>query len=145
MTFLDAVRLGLVAVTPTLLGVVLVCAPRWYARLAEIRSDRVDPGPEPLGLPIQRLAADLRRLLRLHTELTASAHVAMRAHRVWAIEAAIEARAVEAARALGVSYREPERGRELTRDELTALLESLSGAGLMLPAKVGPFTRSGRL
>ena len=46
----------------------------------------------PAGPPIEQLAADLRRLLRLHGELLDSAHLAMRAHRLWAIEAAIGVR-----------------------------------------------------
>ena len=144
MTVLDLLRLALVAATPTLLGVAIVLAPRWYARISRARSRRrpVAP-PEVIGLPIQRLAADLRRLLRLHTDLSASAHIAMRAHRLWAVEAAIGARAMEAARALGVPH--PDHPGDLTRDELTALLETLAGAGLVLPAKVGPFTASGRL
>src|SRR4029453_8187525 len=97
-----------------------------------------DPGR--LGPPIQQLASDLRRLLRLHGELTASAHIAMRAHRLWAVEAAIAARAVEAARALGVPHPDPSIPGALTRSQLLDLLTALSAAGLVLPAKVGPFT-----
>ena len=99
--------------------------------------------PQPLGPPIEQLAADLRRLLRLHESLTVSAHLAMRAHRLWAVEAAIGMRAVEAARALDIAHREPERPGALTRDELLQLLTALAAAGLVLPAKVGPFTSTG--
>jgi hypothetical protein len=69
----------------------------------------------------------------------------MRAHRLWAVEAAIGVRAIEAARALGVPHREPEMPGALTRSELLELLNALSASGLVLPAKVGPFTSDGRL
>ena len=69
----------------------------------------------------------------------------MRAHRLWAIEAAIAVRAIEAARALDVPHREPERPGALAHDELCALLYALGDAGLVLPAKVGPFTSDGHL
>jgi len=69
----------------------------------------------------------------------------MRAHRLWAVEAAIAVRATEAARALDIPHREPETPGALRRDELVSLLRALSAAGLVLPAKVGPFTSDGRL
>ncbi len=99
---------------------------------------------KPLGLPIQQLAADLRRLLRLHGELADSAHLAMRAHRLWAVEAAIGVRALEAAKALGVPHREPEMPGALNRGELADLLRALAAAGVVLPDKVGPFVADGR-
>jgi hypothetical protein len=99
----------------------------------------------PLGPPIEQLAADLRRLLRLHGEMGSSAHLAMRAHRLWAIEAAIGVRAIETARALDVPHREPEMPGALSRSELVELLNALAACGLVLPAKVGPFTSDGRL
>jgi hypothetical protein len=141
----DVGKLVLIVATPTLLGAALVYAPRcWEATSSYWEARRTLP-PQPLGPPIEQLAADLRRLLRLHGSLTASAAVAMRAHRLWAVEAAIAVRAVEAARALEIPHREPERPGALSRDELTALLGALSAAGLVLPAKVGPFTSDGRL
>jgi hypothetical protein len=141
---LDVGKLVLIVITPTLIGAVVVTAPRWCGAIARAWPAPRSREPEPLGPPIEQLAADLRRLLRLHGELTASAHLAMRAHRLWAVEAAIGVRAVEAARALGVPHREPERPGALTRDELCALLYALAGAGLVLPAKVGPFISDGR-
>ncbi|MET0493882.1 MAG: hypothetical protein ABW000_12210, partial [Actinoplanes sp.] len=74
-----------------------------------------------------------------------SAHIAMRAHRLWAVEAAIAVRAVEAARALDVPHREPETPGALSRDELVRLLQTLADGGLVLPTAVGPFTKDGRL
>ncbi len=145
MNVLPAVQLLLLVVTPTVLGAVLVTAPRWCAALANLRRDREPEVPLPAGPPIQQLAADLRRLLRLHNELTVSAHLAIRAHRLWAVEAAIAVRAVEAARALDVPHQELDASNGLDRAELRRLLRALSDAGLVLPATVGPFTNDGRL
>lgn len=145
MSLLDVGKLALITVTPTLIGAVVVYTPRWWAALADSWAARTADEPQPLGPPIEQLAADLRRLLRLHEELTRSAHIAMLAHRLWAVEAAIGARAVEAARALDVPHRRPEQFEILTRPELRRLLHDLAQAGLALPAPVAPFTESGRL
>jgi hypothetical protein len=145
MSLLDVGKLALITVTPTLIGAVVVYAPKWWSAAARAWPDRGDREPKPLGLPIEQLAADLRRLLRLHDELTGSAHIAMRAHRLWAIEAAIGIRAIEAAQALDVPHREPETPETLSRTELGQLLHALADAGLVLPTTVGPFTKDGRL
>jgi len=145
VSLLDVGKLAAIAVTPTILGALVVYAPKWCGAIARLWPERVDRDPKPAGLPIEQLAADLRRLLRLHDELTASAHLAMRAHRLWAVEAAIGVRAVEAAQALDVPHREPELPGALTRTELHELLRALAGAGLVLPTTIGPFTRDGRL
>lgn len=145
MNVLDVGKLALIVATPTLLGAVVVYAPKWWAAVGDYWETHRPQPPQPYGPPIEQLAADLRRLLRLHGELTASAHLAMRAHRLWAVEAAIAVRATEAARALGLPHREPEKPGALTRDELLSLLNALAAAGLVLPAKVGPFTSDGRL
>ena len=145
MSLLDIGKLALITVTPTLIGAIVVYAPRIWAACERLRPGRPEVTPEPLGLPIEQLAADLRRLLRLHEATGRSAHIAMRAHRLWAVEAAIAVRAVEAARALEVPHREPETPGALTRDELVRLLQALAAAGLVLPTAVGPFTKDGRL
>lgn len=145
MSLLDVGKLAVIAVTPTILGAAVVYAPKWCGAIARRWPQRVDRDPKPVGPPIEQLAADLRRLLRLHDELTVSAHLAMRAHRLWAVEAAIGVRAVEAAQALDVPHREPELPGALTRTELHGLLRALADAGLVLPATIGPFTRDGRL
>jgi hypothetical protein len=142
---LDWGRLVLIILAPSLLGGIIVSAPRWWGAITRVIPERGSHDPKPAGPPIEQLAADLRRLLRLHHDLTVSAHLAMRAHRLWAIENAIGVRAVEAARALDVPHREPEPPGGLTRDELSGLLYALGDAGLVLPAKVGPFTGDGHL
>jgi hypothetical protein len=142
---LDVGKLALIVATPTVLGAVAVYAPRWCGFVADRWEQHRPHPPQPAGPPIEQLAADLRRLLRLHGEIVASAHLAMRAHRMWAVEAAIGVRAIEAARALDVPHREPEVPGALSRCELIDLLHALASAGLVLPAKVGPFTSDGRL
>jgi hypothetical protein len=144
VSLLDVGKLALITVTPTLIGAAVIYTPRWWAALVRVWPHQPEP-PQPAGPPIEQLAADLRRLLRLHDELTRSAHVAMLAHRLWAIEAAIGGRAVEAARALDVPHRRVGQLEMLTRAELTVLLENLAGAGLALPTPVAPFTQDGRL
>jgi len=145
VSLLDVAKLALITVTPTLIGAAVVYSPRWWAAVARAWTVRTAEEPQPLGPPIEQLAADLRRLLRLHDELTRSAHIAMLAHRVWAVEAAIGARAVEAARALDVPHREPAQLEILTRVELGRLLTELARAGLVLPGAVAPFTKDGRI
>ena len=144
MTAFDVAKLALITVTPTLIGAVVIFAPKWCGYVVEHWPRRADREPKPIGPPIEQLAADLRRLLRLHSELTVSAHLAMRAHRLWAVEAAIGVRALEAAKALDVPHREPEMPGTLNRNELSALLRALGAAGLVLPEKVGPFVGDGR-
>jgi hypothetical protein len=144
VSLLDVGKLALITVTPTLIGAAVVYSPRWWAAVVRVWPHRAEE-PQPVGPPIEQLAADLRRLLRLHDELTRSAHVAMLAHRLWAVEAAIGTRAVEAAKALDVPHRQPAQLEMLPRAELTRLLHELSRAGLMLPTPVAPFTEDGRL
>ncbi len=144
MSLLDVGKLALITVTPTLIGAVVVYSPRWCAKIAETWSRRREQEQKPIGPPIEQLAADLRRLLRLHEELTRSAHIAMLAHRLWAVEAAIGTRAVEAAQALDVPHRKPGQLEILTRAELAQLLHALSRAGLALPVLVEPFTKDGQ-
>ncbi|MFI1988837.1 hypothetical protein [Actinoplanes sp. NPDC020271] len=145
MTLLDASRIALVIATPPLVIVAAQHAPRWWRALADRVAERQPAEPRPYGLPIERLAADLRRLLRLHGELTASARPALCAQRVWAVEAAIGGRAIEAATALGVPHPRPDGTGLLTRTQLSALLTALAAAGLVLPARACPFTTDGRI
>jgi len=144
VTMLDVGKLVLIILAPTLIGMVVLHAPKWCSFIVKRLPERGSQDPQPVGPPIQQLAADLRRLLRLHGEVTTSAHLAMRAHRLWAVESAIGVRAVEAAKALGVPHREPEMPGALSRGEMSALLKALSEAGLVLPEKVGPFISDGR-
>lgn len=85
------------------------------------------------GPPLERISADLRRLTAEHSAVRTSASVALRAHRLVALEGALTDRALDAARALDVPA-PATRGREpLPADELRALLLALAEAGLVLP------------
>ncbi|WIM93669.1 hypothetical protein ACTOB_005654 [Actinoplanes oblitus] len=145
MNLLDASRIAIMIATPPLIFVTVRQAPRCWHALTERLWDRRPPEPRPYGLPIEKLAADLRRLLHLHGALTVSARPALSAHRVWAVEAAIGARAIEAATALGVPHPSPDESGLLTRTQLSALLTDLAAAGLVLPARTCPFTPDGRI
>ncbi|SDS23537.1 hypothetical protein [Actinoplanes derwentensis] len=144
MTLLDASRLVLVLIAAGLVMAGVRYLTRWCSTAAERRRQRRTPEPMPHGLPIEQLAVDLRRLLRLHGELAASAHNGLRTHRVWAIETAIGMCAIEAAIALEVPHPQPDRAPTLTRAELSILLSALAAAGLVLPSRVGGFTLDGR-
>lgn len=146
MTVTRVLLFLLIVLTPTLLGVLVISAPRWTAALGRRLPDPHAPllAPPP-RLPIEQLAADLRRLIRLHGELSASAQPAARAVRLWSVEAAISARAVEAAQSLEVPFDDPTAFGGVDRARLTRLLHDLSRAGLVLPTRVGPFTADGRL
>ena len=93
---------------------------------------RVVP-PAPPGPPLERIAADLRRLLAEHAAVRSSPAVAVRAGHLAALEGAITDCALDAARALELPA--PARpGREpLPRAQLRRLLEDLAAQGMVLP------------
>jgi hypothetical protein len=92
---------------------------------------------QPIGPPIEQIAADLRQMLWRHDRFVRSDDVAMSAGRVRALEAAISKRAMQAARALDVSHSEPPAYRALDTRQLRRLLRALRAEGLGLPAGVG--------
>ncbi|WP_430789908.1 hypothetical protein [Actinoplanes sp. G11-F43] len=143
MTLLDVSRLIIAIIGPGLLMAAVRYLPRLWAAVSDRLRKPQPPEVSPYGPPIERLAADLRRLLRLHGELVASAQNSLCAQRVWAVEAAIGMRAVEAATALEVPHPHPDRAASLTRTEISALLTALAMAGLVLPARMGGFTIGG--
>ena len=87
--------------------------------------------------PIERVAADLRRLLQRHEVLRGSPEIAVRARRLWALEAAIADCATEAAGALGVPYPERPVSGAMPTSQLRSLLRALGAAGLVLPSANG--------
>jgi DNA-binding helix-hairpin-helix protein with protein kinase domain len=94
--------------------------------------------PRPQHPPIERLAADLRRLLRAYDTLSHSPDVAARAAHLRALEAALADCASETARALGVPYPPGDRHTPLPKSELRLLLRDLAAAGLVLPGNIRP-------
>jgi hypothetical protein len=93
--------------------------------------------PRPAGPPIERLAADLRRLVRQHQVTKTAPEIVMRAHHLYAIEGAITDCAIQAAVALGVPHPQVPPHSALTAPELRLLLRALADAGLVLPTGVG--------
>ncbi|MCW2614864.1 MAG: hypothetical protein JWN08_1858 [Frankiales bacterium] len=132
---MDAVavtRLLAIALVPSAVAAAVVWLPRavraWCTALA-------GPDVVVVGPPLERLAADLRRLLAEHAAVRHSPDVAVRAARLTVLEGALTDCALDAARALDL--RAPDRaGRApLTRAQLRLLLDRLAEAGLVLPQR----------
>jgi hypothetical protein len=118
---------------PTLIAGAVLYVPRGVRALQRMAaSRRTEPVARPAHPPIEQLAADLRRLLHQHDTLRRSTGMAMRAHRIVAVEGAISDCAVEAAGALGLPC--PDASTSLSRPDLRRLLRSLGDAGLVLPS-----------
>ena len=128
----------LVLSPPLTIGAAL-SAPRVVRALWRRLVDRRDDaGPQPDGPPIEKLAADLRRLLWQHERVTRSADVAMWSGRLRALEGAISICAMQAARSLDVPYPDPPApGGVVHKPHLRRLLRELAAAGLVVPAEVG--------
>jgi hypothetical protein len=128
----------LVLSPPLTIGVVLYPPRAVRAVWRRLVDRREDSGPQPDGPPIEKLAADLRRLLWQHERVTRSADVAMWSGRLRALEGAISICATQAARALDVPYPDPQAvGRVVHKPQLRELLRALAAAGLVVPAEVG--------
>jgi hypothetical protein len=127
-------QIVLLLLLPPMLVGAAVHAPRLLRtvrrRVAERRAAR---DPRPPGPPIERIAADLRRLLRQHDAVVGSSDLAMRARRLWALEAAITDCAAQAAAALGVPCPPRPVHGGLDKPQLRRLLAALAAAGLALP------------
>ncbi|MCW2586206.1 MAG: hypothetical protein JWN55_1722 [Frankiales bacterium] len=123
----------------------VVCAPAavagavlWLPRGARVLRDllrRRDPGLRPVGPPLERTAADLRRLMAEHDAVRRSPAMAGRATHLAVLEAALTDCALHAARAVGLDLPADAAGHgPLSREQLRLLLGDLAGAGLFLPA-----------
>jgi hypothetical protein len=101
-----------------------------------VETRRADAYPLPTIPPIERIAADLRRLLWDHHRVLRSNDYPMGALRVSALECAISHRAAQAACALDVPCSPvPEEGR-FAKPELRRVLLALAAEGLVLPSTV---------
>jgi hypothetical protein len=119
-----------IALTPTAVAGAVLGARRAVAVLADRRrSARASPA----GPPLERVAADLRRLLAERRVVRASPDLAVRARRLQALECAVTDCALEAARALDVPAPDRPGRQPLPRAQLNALLSALAEAGLVLP------------
>jgi hypothetical protein len=124
--------LVLLVLAPSLLVGAVLNAPRWLRWVRQLR--RADAVEVPYGPPIERIAAELTRLLLLHDHWDRSPDRAMRARRHSTLETAITYRATQAARALGVPHPYPAAHGRLDQSRLRALLRNLAAEGLVLPA-----------
>jgi len=135
----------LLILSPTLFFGAVAYTPRWL-RVARrvIESRRADRSPQPTNPPIERIAADLRRLLWEHHRFSRSNDYPIRAGRLWALESAIGDCAAQAARALGVPHPDPPATGGLHRPQLRRLLRALAAEGLVLPPAVELLTPDNR-
>ena len=126
-------KLLAIVLTPTAVAGAVLWLPRAVRALRALQR-RPEHDLHPTGPPLERTAADLRRLMAEHEAVRRSPDVAVRARHLQALEGAITDCALDAVRAVGLE--EPARaGRDpLPRDELRRLLGELAGAGLVLPA-----------
>jgi hypothetical protein len=92
--------------------------------------------------PIEQIAADLRRMLWRHDTAARSNDIAMPTRRLRALESAISVSAMQAARALRVSYPDPPPFGGFETYELRQLLRALRTEGLVLPPEVGCWLRT---
>jgi hypothetical protein len=126
-----AAKLLLIALVPSAVAGAVFWLPRAVRAARARRGDR--HGPRPGGPPLERTAADLRRLMAEHAQVRRSPGVAGRGRRLAALEAALSDCALEAARALDVAPDSHGQRRPLSRAELGALLRELAECGVVLP------------
>lgn len=132
----------LLLLSPALLFAAILAASRGVRVAQRLRSHRrAEKHPQPAGLPIEQIAADLRRMLWQHDELTRSSTAAAKAKRLWALEAAIADRTTEASRALGLAHPDRPADGRLDQLQLRIVLRALAAAGLVLPTAVGLMAR----
>lgn len=137
MRFGDWVQVVLIMVFPTLLvASMLAVGPVARAVRHVLTGRNADREPQPTHPPIERLAADLRRLLRRHDSIIGAVDLPMRAQRLRAVEGAIADCAADAAAALGVDCPQRPGARPLSTRRLRALLQALAAEGLVLPSTV---------
>jgi hypothetical protein len=128
----------LVILSPTLFFGTIFWAPRGIEAARRLIADhRAKRNPQPIGPPIEQIAADLRRLLWQHDTFARSHDLPMQARRLWGLEAAISDRATQAARALDVPHPDRPAAVGLGRSQLRRLLQDLAAEGLALPPTAG--------
>ena len=129
-------RALLVIFLPALLLGAAAYGPGWWFRARRrIAEDRRAAGhPQPTSRPIERIAADLRRLLWQHDTCSRLTDVSQRARRLWFLQIGISDCAVEAARALEVPLPDRAPNAAFAEPQLRRLLRALAAEGLVLPA-----------
>jgi hypothetical protein len=134
MDLAKAVHIVTLMLAPSLIVGAAVWLPRGYQLVDRlVREHRLGLLMRPAGPPIEQIAADLRRMLRLHESLRRSNKVFRRAHHLRALEAAITECAADATRALGLPAPDNTSGEPLPVPELRVVLQSIADAGIVLP------------
>ncbi len=136
MDVVRAVRIAGLMASPTVIIWLGIHVPKVISGQLQARRDRQERSDGPHRPPIEQLAADLRRLLTQYDVVRRSSQVAMRAHHLWALEAAVTDAACAAADALGVAYRPRGPHGRLPATDLQRLICALHDAGLVLPSTV---------
>jgi hypothetical protein len=128
-------RALLVIFLPALLLGAAAYGPGWFRARRRIAEDRRAAGhPQPAGRPIERIAADLRRLLWQYDTCSRLIDASQRARRLWFLRIGISDCAVEAARALEVPLPDRAPNAAFAEPQLRRLLPALAAEGLALPA-----------
>jgi hypothetical protein len=136
--FIKGSQIVLLILSPTLLFGAICYAPRVLRAVRQlIDNRRAEANPQPTNPPIERVAADLRRLLWQHEMLTRSSNLPMRARRLCGLEAAIADCATQAACSLNVPRPDRPAHGGVDKAELRRLLRALAAEGLVLPSAVG--------
>lgn len=129
----NAARLVTILLAPTAVAGAVLWLPR-VVRALHRRVSRPEDRMHPAGPPLERTAADLRRLLAEHEAVRRSPVVAVRATHLAALEGAITDCALDAARAVELEVPARTGRAPLPREQLRLLLQDLADAGLVLPA-----------
>ena len=128
-------RTLLVMLLPALLLGAVAHGTRSFRARRRIADDRrAERHPQPTSRPIERIAADLRRLLWQHDTCSRLTDVSQRARRLWFLQIGISDCAVEAARALEVPLPDRAPDAAFAEPQLRRLLRALAAEGLVLPA-----------
>jgi hypothetical protein len=128
-----AAHLVALMVGPTVAVGAVVWTPALVRALRRRRARRARESARPAGRPIERIAADLRRLLAEYEQVSRSTGVAVRARHLAALRGALTDCVLEAARALDVPAPTPPRREPLPVPELARMLRALDQAGVVIP------------
>lgn len=126
-------KLALLMLAPSAVFGAFVWLPR-LLRVLRVLRRRAGGEPLPTGPPLEKTAADLRRLLAQHEAVRRSPGLAAKSAHLAALDGAITDSAYDAARAVGVDP-PPRTGRApLSRPDLRRLLTQLADSGVVLPS-----------
>jgi hypothetical protein len=127
----DVVLVLLLSPAPLVAAAYAARSVRRFADRRRLRTCQLPAGP-----PIERIAAELRRLLWAHDQALQADGAGPTARHLWTLETAIAHRATQAAGALGVNAPDPAAHGRYDQPQLRRLLRQLADEGLVLPRTV---------